>query len=500
MSSESVTERVCRLGGETRNRGFVGAASTMRLIAFSILLVIGLVLLTLTKSPWVLAGEVVAALVVWWTLSRRTDTGDAWTGTLSDELRWRWARRRGGDRFDPDGYATRALPLEVGPVRFMAVSPFEGGPELALVRHDLDYVTTVIEVIGGGEGIREIAQTNTFGARFGQFLSRLARPDLPVDQVDVATRVLPVHAAEYEEWIAARLRPDLSPELRTSMTDLTQQAAWSGEAYRTLITVRMPYDGLVAKTARRGVEIGPESIAETAFEVTGEVSRAAARAGLKVRAGLGPKRLGALIRHLYVPSVPMDDLTGLEGARDGFVPYDAGCPRHRLGFEAFGPDGSTWWHATATIPRDGLPMGDVGVRWLECLVTDVNPPVIRTVSSQFRLIPKHEARTRAAVALTADRAAIIKDENRGVVSTGEKEAQASVPQQVLVDLLHADAAGCEPALRVTVSAPTYQGLLTARETIDTAAQDGGVTKVSWHDTRHHQAHALTLPFAKGIAR
>lgn len=496
-----VDERVCNIGGESRNRGLFGAFGVIRTLLLGAIVIFGLVALVVTQSPWVLLGLVIVAGVVWWALRRQTAVGESWTGALGEELRWRVARRQGTDVFEPDaGYATRPVPLELGSVRFMGVAATEDGPELSVVGHGLDCLTTVLEVVGGGEGMREIAQTNAASARFGRLLSRLARPDLPVEQVDFSTRVMPVESADYEQWITDRLRPGLSPELRDSMTALAAQAAWSGESYRSWITVRMSYAGLSAKTARRGVPVTPENVAETAFEVTGEVSRAAARAGLTVRAGLGPRRLGALLRHLYVPSLSMDNLAELGGARDGFVAYNAEGPAHRAGFEAYGPDGSTWWHATATIPRDGLPLSDVGVRWMECLVTDVTPPIIRTVTTQFRLVAKPEARARAAAALTLDKAAIIKDAKAGVVSTGEKEAQASVPQTILSDLLHEDAAGVETAVRATVSAPTHDDLLTTREVLESAAQDGGITHVKWHDTRHHHAHVLTLPFARGIGK
>lgn len=497
-ATHDVLPRQSSLGGESRTRGMFGSLSLARGLVLVVLVVLALIVLVVTQSIWLLALFAIVTITLYLVLQRRTADGEPWTETLSDELRWRVARRQGWDRYDP--LEAGRTPLETGSLRFVGVSATETGRELSVTFHGLEYATTVLEVVGGGDGMREMLQTNAAGARFGRLLARLARPDLPVDQVDFSTRVLPVRPDDYTEWIQSRLAPGIRPELADSMNDLAEQAAWSGEAYRSWITIRMPRSALVEKSARTIGRTDEEAVAETAFDTTAAVARAAVQAGLTVRAGMGPRHVGALIRHLYLPSYGFDDQTDIAGARDGFTAYDATGPGHRLGFEAVDQDGTTWWHATMTVPRDGLPLAPVGVRWLECLVTDVNPPVLRTVTSQFRLVPKREARTRAATALTMDQAAIRKDARRGVVSTGEKEAQATVPQMVLDDLLHEDAAGAEPLVRVTVSAPSLEELVSAREVLESAAQDGGITRVRWHETRHQQAQIFSLPLGKGVAR
>jgi hypothetical protein len=72
--------------------------------------------------------------------------------------------------------------------------------------------------------------------------------------------------------------------------------AWSGEAYRSWLTVAMPTAALAAHAVQRG-RTGPQALAAVAYDTVGTVVRAAAAAGWTPRAGLGPRRLAALVRH-----------------------------------------------------------------------------------------------------------------------------------------------------------------------------------------------------------
>jgi hypothetical protein len=493
-TAPTIEPRTCQLGGETRRRGLFGERSGPQMFVAVAVATGGLVLLVMVRSVVLLLVEAAIAGVVWMVLQRRTNHGEAWTGTLVDETRFRVARRRGTDTYSPPaGPGSRPLPSEVGTARFAGVSAQEGEPELAVVEHGLTYISTVLEVVGGGDGLRDVAEINNGGAHFGRLLFTLSRPDIPVEQIDVTTRVLPIDAEDYDTWIRERMPANVAPHLRDSMLALSEQVAFRGEDYRTFLTVRMNIEAL-ADRARRHGPVDAGRVAEMAFEVTKQVAGLAEHAGLHVRAGLGPRRLGALIRHMYAPSFDMDDLTGITRAGDGFQRYVG----QRDALVVTGDDGNRWWHATASVPRDGWPMNQVGVRWLEGLVTDVSPAMIRTVTSQFRLMPRAQTRDRARAALTFDQAAVIRENKAGKVSTGETEAQAAVPAQVLHDLLYAESGGCRPTLRVTVSAPSHIELLAGRDRIEAAATDIGITRLRWHDTRHHHAHLLTLPLGRGI--
>jgi hypothetical protein len=257
----------------------------------------------------------------------------------------------------------------------------------------------------------------------------------------------------------------------------------------------MPLAELSRRAALRG-PVTPDTLAQAAYEATGQVAREVTRQGLHVRQGLTPRRLAGLIRHLYAPSYGIDEAGDLDSARSAWPSYRA----HRDGLEVLAVDGSTWWHATATVPRDGWPLRPVSVRWLESLVTDVTPTVVRTITAQHRLQAKAKTRQSAALANTLDQAEVLAQEKRGKTSTGEREAQAAGSALVLHDLLYESAAGDRPQLRVTVSARSHAELVSARQQIEAAMQDCDITRVHWYDHRHHHAHLLTLPLGRGIKR
>jgi type IV secretory pathway TrbD component len=492
-----VEPRTCRIGGETRRRGVLGPLRG-GVLAFALAAgAVGLLMILLTRSWLVLLGELAVVALVALAMQRRTAAGDPFLATVRDGVRRRVARRTRADQFvqavDDNGRVS--VPREVGSVDFLGVTTAERGPELAIVRRP-QYVSTVLEVAGGGDGLLPTRETNAFGLRFGRFLATLARPEIPVDQIDLSTRVTTTSPANYEKWLADHASPHSSQAQLADLYNLAGNVAADGEEYRTFMTVCMPITALGAAARRAGGE-GLEGIAEAAFETTRQVVLEAKRSGLRVRHGLTQRQLAGLIRHLYVPDMPIDAIGDLASPRQAFVPYTA----YDRYLETQSPSGVDWYHATATVPRDGWPLREVGVRWLEALVTDITPSTIRTVTTQHRLVPKSVMRTKAALALTLDEADLLKQEKRGQVSTGEREAQKAGSSQLLNDLLHAGAAGDQVTLRVTVSAPSPVDLDEARDRLTSAAlANADFSRIKWLDGRHHHGHLLTLPLGRGVKR
>ncbi len=498
---DAPVERTSLLGGEMRPRRMFGSLSITQICVLGAAGLLGVFLLVTTQSFVVLGVECLVALGVRWAWRRRTRDEESWLDTLTEAARLKAAEYSGADRYQPPREsAMRPVPQELGRVQFASAAAAEGAAPLAVADHTAPhdgYLSTVVEIVGGGDGLRDTRETNATAAGFGGLLYALATPGMPVAQIDVSTRVLPMPSDAYQQWAAEHIDPYSPAVTRENLVDLAARVGHAGETYHSWMTLRMPREDLAARAARSGGS-GPEAILEAAWEVTAEVARRAGDAGLVVRGGLGPARLGALVRNLYNPDWGLTDITGMESPRDGFQPYVA----HRRGL--FVPtsgelDSDTgWWHATASVPRDGWPMTAVGSRWLEALVTGITPATVRTITAQFRLVSAQSAREQAAFANTLDQAEIRSEAKSGKVSTGVNEAQASASARVLDDVVN-KAAGCHPALRVTVSAPSWPGLVAARERVHNAAlDDAQLNRLRWHDTRHHHAHLLTLPFARGI--
>ncbi|GAB2872784.1 SCO6880 family protein [Streptomyces mayteni] len=493
----SSAERTYILGGETRRRSLFGAVTPLQLTVLALYLLVWLLSLVATRSPAVLVLGLAGGAAGWLTVRRRTTEGDSWAASLLDRLAWRWA---GGRQERPDFVPGLSLPAEVGEVRVMAYAP-PGAPEspMALVHHQDrrhrtwagGHLTATFEIAGGGDGLLPTRSVNNTGYLFERLLGGLSGANVPVDQLDLCTRVLPVHPDTYRAHLDGLLTGDVPPRLRKSMRQLAGYAAGSTEAYRSFATIRMPLDQLAGRLPKPA---DLEMLCAEAFTVLGDVVSRVGRAGHPLRSVLGPRRLGALIRHLHDPDQDIDDLDGIDSVADGWSHTRApGRDWARTGGVS-----RPWYHAVASVPRDAWPLQPVNARWMEHLVTGVHPATIRTVQAQWRLVPKVSAREKARLALTYDTADRHGERRRGQVSTGVSEASMSSSRRVLDDLLTPVVGGVHPAVRVHVSAPSPEELAAARLRVTAAAENGGVTRLRWHTYRHHQALLTTLPLTRGI--
>lgn len=496
-----VEPRLCTLGGENKKRGFFGPGAVRRMLPLLLVGAIAVGVLAFTGSILILIVELLACAIgyLWY---RRHDlglTGSTKVGKLQRKVSGWLGLDTYTHKVGPDGL--RILPREVGArndVSFLAATVRPGTPYTALIRHDRHgYFSGVLEVVGGGDGCRDTLETNLQGLRFGQILYGASRNDLPVEQLDPATRVRPSDAAKHLEWLKAK-QADAGWEgtpLGDNLVELASLVNSNAESYRTWLPVRMPVDALTAQLKRDGIRPTGDNLAEAAVATLGKVASIAKNNGIPVIGSLGTRSLAGLIRSHYLPHYKPDEYSDLSGPREAFPEYDG---RHRIGFRTWGPDGRVWWHATCSVPRDGWPMRAVGVRWLQALVTDVTPPVIHTVVAQHRLVPKGRMRKEAALSLTLDDAELLSMETKGKTSTGEAEAQSAASEGLLQDLLYERAAGDRVALHVTVSAESPAALAAARDAVESAAQDAELNRLTWHDWRHHHAHLLTAPLLRGM--
>lgn len=489
-------ERTYVLGGETRKRTLFSGVSGIQMLGYIVGALLWIVALLMVRSVWVLVGGLVLGVVAVALSRRRTVLGESWAGAVGDRAAFAWSSRRAVPDFVPG----EALPREVGEVRVLAYAPprMPDAP-MAIVHHkdhrraswSSGHLTATLEIQGAGDGMLPVRVTNTAGLMFERLLGGLASAEIPVDQLDVCTRILPVHPGAYREHMAGLVVPSAPARLRASMHELAGFAAGNAEEYRSFATIRIPLPLLNATVA------GPmdlERVCEEVFDVVGEVARRVDGAGYKLRAVLGPRRLGALLRHLHDPDHDMDDLTGIGSVADGW-----GHVRHAArDWARIEGTGREWFHAVAHVPRDAWPAQAVSSRWMEHLVTQISPATIRTVQSQFRLVPKVRARQVARIGLTYDTATKSAATKKKQVSTGETEASMSAARRTLTDLMQPVVGGVYPSVRVMVSAPDADLLASARKRVTGAAENGGITRLDWQTRNHHRALITCLPMARGI--
>lgn len=504
MSADADTQtstrpRVAMLGGETRPRSMLGAPAWQIMVVCA-LGVVWILLLVTVQSPYMLAGGLVIAGV--WAAMRRVDAhGDSWLAGIVNRVWFMASGRRYASRLAPGSWspASGLLPVEVGSIRELTWDPGLGG-ELAFIHHkhkDKSWgpdssLTASLEVIGSGEGLREVVDTNARGEDFGDFLAGLASAQMATDMVEIDTRVLPTSPEAHGDYQRSLLARSCPPLVRESMHELASWSAAATETYRSFVTVRMNLGALADKCP--GTATRADIVAAAGDELR-EIAVRLQHAGLTVRGLVGPRRLGAMIRHTYVPEFSLDDTDGIDSTLDGWA---WGYTAHRDAVRVDGPDGP-WWHAVATVPRDAWPMSPVGMRWLEGLVTDVDTSAIRSIKAVHRLVPRREAREKARLARTYDAAELRTQERKGAISTGESEASASLADQVLSDVLNAKAGGDRVSLRVMVSAPSHHELRQARAALERAAEtETGIARLRWCERRHHQAMLLAAPLGRGV--
>ncbi|MGJ9414433.1 SCO6880 family protein [Aeromicrobium sp. CF4.19] len=473
-------------------------------LGIMVLIVAGLI----TQSAWTILIVGLLTFGGWKLAGHTTVEGDSWVATRLARLSASRESRSGRSAWNRE----LGLPAAIGPVRELVLRPSGAYDDVAvsLLHHASKRgswdknsgVTAVLEIVGHGDGLRAVEDSNRSAARYGRLHSLLASGSSPVTQLDFETKVYPTNPAEEEAYYASLIDDRCPPSLRASMDQLSAQAASSSETYRSFLTVRLDK---VAVEERHGDKVlDLDGFVGAVGDQLREVVRRVEAAEFDVVNVLNPAQVGAMVRNLYVPSFPLDVPAPLRRATDGWSwPYEV-HPDYVLvrGPEVEDPmtgqKSSDWYHSVATIPLDAFPPHAVTGRWLAGLVTDVHPSPIRTIKVQQKLLSKRETRQRAISRLTSDRANMAADDKRARVSTGESEAAASVHQLILDDLTHEQAAGVQGLVHVAVSGRSEAELLTARQQMNEAAEEIGADRLKWHRHRHDLAMIQMCPLGKEV--
>ncbi|MGD7708121.1 SCO6880 family protein [Microlunatus sp. Y2014] len=490
--------RLYQLGGGATGEGLLSRARVTRLAPLVVVMTGGVIAMLVTQSPVVLVVSLVATAAVAVVTLRRSGSGEPMIVAWGHAMRRRLARALRWDSYDP---VREESPIPLGPARWMGVAPSEAEAKLAVIEHrEEKYFSAVIEIEGGGAGIREHYEQNLASARIGNFLASVAQQTLPVDQIDMATHTRPAESGPYLEWMQQRLRPDIDTNLRESMVDLAATVADSAEQHTSWMVVRMPTAALADRITRDYASAPTtEALAEMAYATTEQVAGLARSAGLTVRRGLSPRRLGALIRGILMPSQSPTDLTGIGSSADGLVPYSTDTERGISMVTVDEESDVSWYHSVGTIPVDGWPSWQITGRWLAPLVLGC-PVSYRTVVTQWQLVPRAQAAPMARAAATFDRSQTLSKAKRGVVTGGQEEARERASDGILTDITQGGAAGVRPVVRMMVSAPSLGALLAARTEVETTVT-GDLELLQWDWLDRYQVGAVftVLPLGRGIA-
>lgn len=505
MSASTSPESGYLIAGQQVRRTFLFRLSKPGVVALSVYTVIAILLLIFVWRTFVGLGVMTGGAVLLYVVLRVGQRADSRTVVerVVEAARKRMTRWRGWDAFEPSKHLP--VPRPVGDVLAMGVSRAPGDPEQGVIRHSPTgwkgaYFTTTVEIAGRGDGLLTPETHARQADQVGMMLTKLAEEGIPVDELSIMLRAIPGLPEGYRDAIQENTSPSVvGSHLADNTAKLCDILGLISDNYRTFATISIPEDRLSAMVARNG-PADREGLCQGVYSVLGRVVDLLDQAGFPVVAGLGPRRLGALIRHLYAPSWAIDDLTGIERTRDGFLPYPA--PESEALRVPDAQHDVLWHHATAHIPSDGWPAAPIhSSRWMGPLVYDVygddEPSVIRTVTTSWRLVAREAARVQGQQNLLTDASEMAAEE--GKVSVGQWDRQASASRLLLDDLLD-NAAGVKPSVRVTCSSPSMPDLHAARDLVEASASTMNLDRLVWADGRQADAMLWSLPLGRGLAR
>lgn len=489
------------LSRRTRRHAVLFGLQTVPLIVMLVYIIAAVVLAAVFQHLGLIATGVLGGLLLYGAMREpvRMDR-TPWVRRLVQRARVSGSAR---DAFSPT--EDTPFPRPVGDILILGVARNENGLEQAVIRHSPTgtkraYFTATLEIEGRGDGLRSLAAIQREDHELERTLNRLAESRCPVDELSLMARATPGLPVSYKEKVRALRSVGLEDtmlgdNIEQRMTNLDRIS----DSYRMYATIRIPEPAIYRWADEHRGATDRETICQAIHHQVGEVAELLNGAGLQVVQGLGPRRLGALIRHLYIPSRPIDDLTGIGAARDGFVSYPQ--PLHQaLQVPDWGRD-LLWYHATGFIASYGWPGDRVGSRWLLPAVAQVfdadAPAVVRTITASWRLLNRRESQKQMADQLLNTLTQVARDHGR--ITTGEDQEQADAGQQVLYDLRH-QSNGVVPSVRMTCSAPSQLGLIQARGLIESAMSDLNVDGFTWCDGRQADAMILSLPLGRGLPR
>jgi hypothetical protein len=489
------------LSRRTRRHAVLFGLQKVPLIVMGVYLVVAVAWTAVVQHLGMIAAATVGGLVVYAAMREplRMDR-DPWLLRLVNRAR---AAATAHDGFTPT--EDTPFPRRVGDILILGIARAADAPEQAVIRHSTTgtrgaYFTATLEIEGRGDGLRSAAAILRQDHELERVLNRLAESRYPVDEISLMTRATPGLPPAYTANVRALRGADLDA---TMLGDNIEQRMGNldrvSDSYRMFATIRFPEAGIYRWADQRRGATDRETICQVIHSQVGEVAELLSGAGLAVVQGLGPRRLGALIRHLYVPSRAIDDLRGIGSARDGFPGYPRPLPE-ALQVPDWGRD-VLWHHATGLIAPYGWPADRVTSRWLLPAVAQVfdadSPSVIRTVTASWRLLDRRGSQRQMADQLLNTLTQVARD--RGRVTTGEDQEQADAGQQVLYDLRHQSSV-VVPSVRVTCSAPSQVALVQARGLVESAMSDLNVDGFAWCDGRQADAMVLSLPLGRGLTR
>ena len=513
------------LGGESEHRSVLGSSSSSRSRRTALIIVIAAgVVASAWLGAWTLVAAAIAVVVV--VIATTTDHRGSRLDRWRAKQRWKTRQKLGTDVFIPAALmpddirdlayladsgkkltpeqtqqvnAYRDFPDGVDGFGWLCDTPGEPGVAIHMPVGEKQYVSVAFSVEGQVRGQEGDEYLNSAMRAFGDLLSRYGPANRLPSRLQIVTRVVPFDPDPHYAWVAGNLADDdVTDLLVSSYEEVVELVTGAGLVQRHFMVVRWPVeDEFLAEVSRHGGGVdGWRSLMDTEIR---SVHAALLNARLGVVTPLSAARVSAVLRHMQLPSWEM----GLSGSADTDQPWMASWDEIDCVWNSgVGPDGDPefWAHRTAEIPVEAMGTEDRDCLWVTPLLSQLNEPVIRTLSFQLELVPAASARRQARRDVTDDRAKIISQHQKGHLADDDAAMMMSAAETRLSDLSPGSRQhGVAWVGHVTVSAPSKEELTRGCRVLADAAVEAGIERLRWLDTYQAGAAACTWPLARGMA-
>lgn len=509
------------IGGESVGRSlFGGRRNKARNIGLSVVAVGGALLTILFQLPGLLVSAAAGAAVYGATVTTHTGT---WWQRHQAKRRWKEREQRGMRTFRPvhrrpPGLAEavvtgkrkdraaallefntyRDWPDGAQGMQWLAWAPGRPGIAWHLPTGEDPYLSVVFPLGGQIRGLESDAVVNGGAVAYGALLASLGSSGSRMTRTQLITRALPVDSANHEAWLEDMYDPDAPAELVESYQQVVAQMSATGLMQRHYAVIRWPVTDTFTASASR---LGPGQAGWLALmgrEVPAARRRLAA-AKLDPGPALSAAKVAAVLRHLQLPSWPIDQASDVD-VHDPWL-----CSHDEWSYtvtEDEGPDGQleTWMHRTAVVPIEAVETGARPPTWLLPLQAQMPQQVVRTISVQVEAIPASQARAEARSDVTSDLADLEAQARKGVLAGEDLKVAIRAAKSRLADLEPGSGQhGAGWAAHITISARTRTELADASEQVIEAAGHCGITDLTWYDTQHEAGQACTWPIGRGMS-
>lgn len=510
------------IGGESQGRSFLGGRRNKpRSIGLAIVLVAGAIGVIVWKIPALVVTLVAVAAV--YAVTETTHFGSP-LQRWQDRRRWKERTRLGLTRFRPvtDRPAAleddmlsakrrqrRALTREwnvyrdwpdgVEGLNWLMAEPRQPGILWHTPTGEESYFTVVFPVSGQIQGLEGDDAVERAASRFGGLLAGWGSARSLASRVQMLTRVLPIDSARHERWVLDNVDTEAPRALLESYDEVVRALGRGGLMQRHYAVIRWPMDGqFIAHAQRRGE--GEEGWLALLTREIDSAWRRLANAGLGPGNPLTAAEVAAVLRHLQMPSWPIDQAGDVPiywpwlGSEDEWSYTKV---------EAQGPDGRVeqWFHRTARIAIDGVGTGPRTPLWMMPILAHLPHDIVRSVSSEIEMIPAREARAQARLDLTSDLADLHAQASKGALTSEDLEVSVRGAKSRRDDLAPGSGVhGAGWAMHVSLSARSLEELAEATAVLEEAlGGDMDIEQLEWLDSYQAAAAATCWPVARGMA-